>query len=87
MKQKKTVRRKDTKERPNVLKWEKMFSQSLMVEVFGVGTVEIDVRGLADDERSILEVYVYPLGGEGVKPLSNMRTLMPVPEEHTERMH
>jgi len=72
-----------------VLEWEKMEAQSLMVEVFGLGMVEVDVHELTDDDRLLLEVYVYPLGNKLKKPLplSSMRTLMPMPEPGTEVEH
>jgi len=75
------------------LEWEKMEAQSLMIEVFGVGTVEIDVRAVENEERPLLEVYFYPLGklppGDdgGPKPVSSMRTLMPLPDQGTEVEH
>jgi len=76
-----------------VLEWEKMETQSLMVEVFGVGTVEIDVQQVKGEERPLLEVHFYPLGhspavsGGELKPIASMRTLMPLAEQGTEVEH
>ena len=57
--------------RPRHLQFEPMEGKALMVEVFGIGTVEIDVSDCGGSP--CLDVYVHPAGDIGA-PVACMRT-------------